>query len=376
MTSFLPVELSWPIAGNTGWGLYGLHIALGLTSSGRSVSVPSGSDPTGISPPLKGILTRMAHAVEGPRIRLEPWGNHYANPNATPGPGQPGVKRVCLAVFEDPAAVRADLLRQYDLVLSPSWWIQDMLAAEGVPSTLFHQGYDSAVFHPAPRRRSNDGQFYIFSGGKLEFRKGQDIVVDAFRTFRETPEGKDAILVTAWQNLWPQTMEGIWSTGYVKGIPAVRYSQKGPALDISAWLAANGVPAEAHIELGLSTQPELADAMRECDVAVFPNRAEGATLMPLVESLGVGLPVITGHWTGMADVMLPGVTWLFNKEAVTAPCSLYQSTSGWGEANPDDLVQSLIEHRNSIAPLYGPPVQWSWPTCSRKLHDLLTRFDG
>ena len=43
------------------------------------------------------------------------------------------------------------------------------------------QGVDTAVFNPIPVPRLINARLVIFSGGKLEIRKGQDIVIHAFR---------------------------------------------------------------------------------------------------------------------------------------------------------------------------------------------------
>ena len=65
--------------------------------------------------------------------------------------------------------------------------------------TQFIQGVD------LPRGRGE--RFIVYSGGKLEHRKGQDIVVAAFREFVKTHP--DAVLATTWHNQWPMTMAGM-----------------------------------------------------------------------------------------------------------------------------------------------------------------------
>ena len=51
------------------------------------------------------------------------------------------------------------------------------------------------------------GRFVVFSGGKLELRKGQDIVISAFRDFSRTHT--EALLVTAWYSGWPKVIRSI-----------------------------------------------------------------------------------------------------------------------------------------------------------------------
>ena len=83
-------------------------------------------------------------------------------------------------------------------------WIQTALQGHGgrahgldhVATVL--QGIDPRLFRPSSRIGLLPGRFTIFSGGKLEYRMGQDIVVAAFRKFRE--RRPDALLAVAWQN--------------------------------------------------------------------------------------------------------------------------------------------------------------------------------
>lgn len=368
----LPVELGWIPQPNTGWGLFALHLALGLARQGRRVHLPL-ADTTGFPATLRPGLDQMMapsdHAER--RIRFDTWGNH--RPAFQPVPNR---YRVLLAVFEDTTAIDRATMLQYDLILAPSRWIQDMLLAQGIPSTLWHQGVNESVFCPAPTKTRSDGKFLVFSGGKLEFRKGQDIVVEAFKRFRETPEGKDAILVTAWQNPWPQTMEGIWESGYVRGVPVMR----GGSLDIAAWLEANGIPRSASIDVGFLSQPQMADVMRECDVGLFPNRAEGATNMALCEALGVGLPCIVSSGTGHADVIDAVTSVPLAGEPCTLPCALYKGMAGWREVAPSACLHWLQKVANDRAwrdRTFQPVARqarevFGWSTRTAVLHDLLT----
>lgn len=366
----LPVELGWSVNGTTGWGLYGLHLALGLARQGRRVHAQI-SHWQGIPATLQPSLAAMQDAgnMAERRIRFDPWGNHCPSFQ-----DMPNRYRVLLAVFEDTEAIVPETMNRYDLVLAPSRWIQGLLEAKGVQSTLFHQGYDDSLFFPAPMRRF-DGRFMIFSGGKLEFRKGQDIVVEAFRRFRETLEGKDAVLVTAWQNPWPQTMMSIWESGYVKGVPTI----KGTSLDISGWLEINGIPRANHIDLGTLTQAEMANAIRECDVGLFPNRAEGATNLIAVETQALGVPIIASANTGHLELF--PARFLLSQPQVTLPCQLYRGMDGWGESSPDECVKMLATAKSwpaitAITPM-GTTEGWSWRERTQELdHLLIERVDA
>lgn len=365
MNDQVPLEIGVPAAGNTGWGLIAMHLALGFARLGRKVYVDS--DLPSIPPILRPTFEAMLGQRDPKehRIRIDAYGNHFPTFQY-----YPNRFRVLFCVFEDTSfgPEQAEDLAKYDLILAPSGWVQGILANHGVASTLWHQGYDASVFFPASRRRPA-GPVYVFSAGKLEFRKGQDIVVEAFKRFRETPEGKDAVLVTAWQNVWPETMADIWASGYVKGVPVMR----GPQLDITSWVEANGIPRNAFIDLGLASQSELAAAIRECDVGLFPNRCEGATNMALVETLACGLPVHAAGWTGQADLVFDvyPTVWDASSAPLTLACRLYRGMDGWREADPVSLSQTIAPLAAEGLSRWTDARQWSWPSRMAELNALL-----
>jgi hypothetical protein len=58
-----------------------------------------------------------------------------------------------------------------------------------------------------------EDQFVIFSGGKFELRKGQDIVIKAFQIFHD--KHKDALLVNSWFNQWSFSMQTMAASPYI-----------------------------------------------------------------------------------------------------------------------------------------------------------------
>ena len=93
-----------------------------------------------------------------------------------------------------------EILNQFDLVISGSRWNQALLKRQGIDRAhLVHQGVDTAVFNAEPVPQLLKRSLVIFSGGKLENRKGQDIVIAAFR--RLLCQHPDALLIAAWGNV-------------------------------------------------------------------------------------------------------------------------------------------------------------------------------
>ena len=103
--------------------------------------------------------------------------------------GQPsiGVTFIEHSTLSDEGRRRAD---QFALIIAGSSWNESVLRANGiVATTTVLQGVDTSLFHPAPRTGRFRDRFVVFSGGKLEYRKGQDLVVKAFRTFQQRHRG-------------------------------------------------------------------------------------------------------------------------------------------------------------------------------------------
>lgn len=341
----LPVELGWQYGVKSGWMLFAYHLALGLAREGFDVRFPGTGDHTQIPATL--LPSILAMTAPGDR-RERRWainglGNHFPAP-----PDIPNRIHVALDVFEDttiPPEKLAQITR-FDHHIACSTWARDVMRGYGIDAPYIAQGYDDSLFYIAPRRRPVDDKFYVFSGGKIELRKAQDVVVAAFKAFSETPEGKGAVLVTAWQNRWIQTMIGINASGYVKGVPITRLG----AQDINAWLEANGIPAESRIDVGMVSQAEFANLIRECDVALFPNRCESANNMVLPEVMASGIPCIVSQNTGHLDIGLPAHCLpLTHQSPVTVRCPLFTGYAGWGESSVEECVERLREARTMSA---------------------------
>ena len=165
-----------------------------------------------------------------------------------PGPGRPDrAPTVAIVFFEDPRLPdAAKIAREYDLLVAGSTWCAEVLRGHGVTNVAtVLQGVDPSLFHPAPRAGSLDGRFAVFSGGKLERRKAQDLVLLAFAAF--AARHPDAVLVTSWHSPWPVTALTVNAN---PAIAPVRLTSEG-RLDPPAWAAANGVHAEQFIDLGV-----------------------------------------------------------------------------------------------------------------------------
>jgi len=191
------------------------------------------------------------------------------------------------------------------------------------------QGIDATLFHPAPKRGLFPNRFLVFSGGKLEPRKGQDNVMAAWRIF--AARHPDAMLVAAWDNLWPQIARGINAMGRTAPLP---FTADGKP-DMDGWAAANGIKPEQFLNLGLVANASMPTILREMDAAVFPNRCEGGTNLVAMEAMACGVPTILSANSGHLDLLRDGAALALTDQRPipTAP--------GWRESSIDEIVAAL-----------------------------------
>ena len=97
-----------------------------------------------------------------------------------------GKSRVGVTFFERSNLTKEWLehSKNYDIIITGSRWNQETLERHGVKNaTMVHQGIDLSRFNAVPVPRLIKKPLVIFAGGKLEARKGQDIVIEAFKKF-------------------------------------------------------------------------------------------------------------------------------------------------------------------------------------------------
>ena len=211
-----------------------------------------------------------------------------------------GTREVAVGFLETPrtltpARVAAHNAR-FAQTLAGSTWLAGVLRDAGV------EGVDVALqgVHPVPFVPRSDrwkDRWVVFSGGKLEYRKGQDIVVAAFREL--VTREPNALLVTAWQNAYDVTVNSIQKSIHTQGRPA----RHGERLDIVGWCEANGIPRGNVVDLGWVTREDWPQVWADVDVAVFPNRSEGGTNLVAMEALAAGVPTFVHGSTGQQDLV-------------------------------------------------------------------------
>jgi glycosyltransferase involved in cell wall biosynthesis len=250
-----------------------------------------------------------------------------------------GTINLAIIFFEDTYLPdhSVEVAKRFDLILAGSTWNRDVLRKNNVPNVVTYlQGIDPSTFYTVDRRQRKDRPFLIFSGGKLEYRKGQDIVVDAFRRFhRRHPE---SILVTTWHNHWPKSMTGIDHKGYVCGMPVVNSDGR---LEVTPWLEANGIPSGASHNLTAVPNHLMPQVFAQLDVSVFTNRCEGGTNLIAMECLASGLPTILSTNTGHLDLIDERHCYPLTRQGRVDAIPPYVGTDEWGESDVDEVVEAL-----------------------------------
>ena len=350
------VGIAWQIGSTFGWGVYGTQLALGLTRRGRLPTLLESPGPLTLDgleavrlKPAMDFRPRLVELIqkqgEGPIICQFPViharGNNAELQFGRLSPRTRGTANHACIFFDrttfSPEAI--DQLNRFDSVIAGSAWNGAHLRDLGVRNVIDNiQGIDASRFHPAPRRGLLGDRFAIFSGGKIEHRKGQDIVAAAFRAFRQRHD--DAVLVTSWHNAWPKA-EGVRQIMASRIFDGANLLDAEGRINVRRWLSLNGVPEDSVIALPEIPNALLPPVIRECDVAIFPNRCEGGTNLVAMETLALGVPSLLSANTGHMDLLDRQIGFALVDQTPVPEASSNPDYDGWGESSVDEIVERL-----------------------------------
>lgn len=386
-----PLCFQWDVSALSGWGVYGLNLLrFWQRASGTLVFCTGTIDIASLS--SMDILRRRAllpaaAMSEQLRAHFAATGGQHFNGAVLYGLGNrfgetleelslKGLANFGVTFFENttlPGAAQA--CGKFALVITGSSWCEQILRSEGATNiATVIQGVDTAQFHPAPRWGAFAGRFAIFSGGKLEYRKGQDLVMQAFRLF--AARHPEAVLVTAWHSPWP----ALAGTVNVNPNVAPMVFQPDGAIDVVGWAQANGLAADQVIDVGSVPNHLMPAVLREMDVGLFPNRCEGGTNLVAMETMACGVPVILSDNTGHKDLTATGTTYALTRQN---PIGSFagMGTREWGESDVEEIVETLekvwSDRRGATARgLAGAAsmTHWSWENQITRLAQTMSPF--
>lgn len=387
------IGIGWQLHDRTGWGIYGINLALQLLS--RPDYAPILLFPTGqlpehplqkekLLPIIEHYNTLVKSLSYSPGFRpsgenltiLHGLGNNFVH-HETP---LNSAAKVGVIFFENTLFSRQSHNRaaQFPLIITGSHWNEHILKTQGFSSQIktVIQGIDPSVFHPAPKTGFFKDRFVLFSGGKLEYRKGQDIVIAAFRIFQK--RHPEALLLAAWHNNWPESMAEIASKGYVTGLPEKHGNQQQ---NIAKWLAENGLNENSFQLLPPTPNIYMAPIIREADVALFPNRGEGGTNLVAMEALASGVPTILAANTGQLDFSSPAICRPLSRQGKVKATATMPGVEGWGESDVEEVVEALeeifshpLEAQQRAANAAKVMLDFSWNNQVEKLLQILDDF--
>ena len=387
---FSQVAIGWTVGVPSGWGTYGANLAIELARKGVEPTLFL------VSPDLR--LTPAQTALLGPAVLKEQHWQALARRGnlkldfpvllslndglgfsdmllGTRGAPTVGVPFFESATIPDENVAKA---REFDLIVAGSSWNAEVMARHGVTHVRnCFQGVDLELFKPGPKTGRFANRFAVFSGGKLEYRKGQDLVIAAFKRFYQRHD--DALLVTAWHNPWAKVAaQGLAMSPHVNGPPGVTADGR---LDVSGWLRANGLPDGAFHDLGAVANADTAPLLREVDFAVFPNRCEGGTNLVAMECMACGVPVALSRNTGHLDLIADDNCYSLDMQIPMGAVTGRREWEGWGESSIDELVTKMeraytdradAARRGAAGAAFMKG--WGWPAQVDRLLAVLREF--
>jgi tetratricopeptide (TPR) repeat protein/glycosyltransferase involved in cell wall biosynthesis len=346
------VIFHWQVSSYTGWGVYGLNLLLSwskiygptlltLSEFNEADLALNSVEKARLRPAFEQSRALQAWLqtvtdghVEVPISVLHALGNDMigsASKHRTQLSGKPSLGVIFFesTEFSQRARERAE---SFELLIAGSTWNCEILEQMGFgPRALVLQGIDPSHFHPGPRVGWFHNRFTVFSGGKLEFRKAQDLVSLAFRAFAQ--RHPDALLVTAWSSPWPQFARTLEVNPAIR---PVTFRADG-RVDAKAWAVANGLNSDQVLDLGAVPNAELPRLYREMDVALFPNRCEGGTNLVAMECMACGVPLVISDNTGHRDLITADRCIPLERQGAVPGADHI----GWGESDIEEIVEAL-----------------------------------
>lgn len=327
----------WGISDHYGWGIYGFNLLMyGQMSNAFQIMPIKSSDFLYPPDPLahKFISERLSQLDTSAELK-----SHDIFLTGLGNSSQINIENKCRnigVIFNEVNPLPQDViknLKSFEFIVCGSTWNSLVLENAGIKTQTVIQGIDLELFRRAPKRHLKD-KFVIFSGGKLEYRKGQDLVIKAFSIFAK--KHQDVVLVTAWRSTWEQRLA---QTVNQSNVCEPLVPSDDMERSINEWINRNGINNDQVICLGPTPNRLMPEVFREIDLAVFPNRCEAGTNLVAMEALAYGIPCLISKNTGHLDLIkgqncIP----LLDQKPIDA-----EDTGGWGESSVEEMVALMEE---------------------------------
>ena len=306
------IYLVLPCGSNFGWGICGKHLVRELDKLSETALLTKKFDVDEIGDELEYHFLnsrlddrqkmsqtddRLSQRVDHPVLQaitdhtLQPWMLNLQ-----------GIFKAGYTFFEmnvlPPQSVQNGL-DNFDVIVTGSRWCEKVLKDHGLPRvTTIIQGVDPQLFNPAHAEKVLfRDRFVVFSGGKFEFRKGQDVVIRAYKVLQD--RHPEVMLVNAWYNPWPFSMKTMETSPYIQ----CKITETDYLKTVNTILYENGIDLNRVINVLPRQNAQMARLYKNTDVGLFPNRCEGGTNLVLMEYMACGKPVIATFSSGHKDIV-------------------------------------------------------------------------
>ncbi len=266
---------------------------------------------------------------------------------------------------------------QWDFIVAGSTWCEHHLRIGGVRNTCtILQGIDPANFFTTPLPPDDD-RFIVFSGGKFEFRKSQDLVIAAMKVFMA--RHADVRLSCVWHNHWPASIATMAASQHIRF----------PHAEVECTELFRRVLHDNGIDLDRVTVHPLLDnaAIRSVyagsHIGLFPNRCEGGNNMVMSEYMACGRTVVASDATGHADVIDGDNAFPLTRYRPVIFDWQGRAAGVWQEPDLEEIIEQLenaYRDRDAMASKgrrAGDDLQrLSWPKAARQFHFIATKLAG
>lgn len=278
---------------------------------------------------MRAVQQAQQFSYDAPCVRL--WHQHDMTYFMGRGP------HIGFPIFELRQLTEVELynLDYCDRLFVPSEWAKQVVE-EHLPHKqvdVVPLGVDRSIFFPAPSKTeaeaANDGRFSFINIGKLEHRKGHDMLPRAFAA--AFPADRDVELVLGVSNPF---------------IPPERLRQyQQEAMQITG--------GRVRFLPRLPTMMDVAAALRELQqqggcCGVYPSRAEGWNL-PLLESMSMGMPVIATDYSAHTQFCTEENAHLIeiNEFETAHDPPFFRGQGEWAKLGEDQFEQ-LVNHMRKV----------------------------
>ena len=374
--------LAFPVGGGYGWGICSQQLAKHLAGRTAVTFYTEGFGPGATVGPLEyHLLAPMvrpresvvgAKTVDGPVLQMAF--------NDSLMPWEPRLKGRFNAgyVFFEHTHFSAQHIenarRHFDILVAGSSWAEAILRSHGLESTsTVIQGVEPKIFNPSggPKEVFRD-RFVVFSGGKFELRKGQDLVIKAFAAFARTHS--DALLVACWFNPWRSYLESMSISPYIRFRPGKDFLSS-----VEAVLHDEGINPSQVILLPPQPHGIMAQVYKNTDVGIFPNRCEGGTNLVLMEYMACGRAPIATYTSGHTDVLQPSWPTVLTDLKPMLIQREGRPWAEWEEPTVDQLVAALewaYDHPSELKNLGKKAAQaiapLTWERAAERFWEILS----